>query len=295
MSRVDGSSRSPSYAPVRNAPNPDPGSSSKSPQPTQSTQPPPGTGYSGESSFEPGATSGLGEAPGSTPPKTELNVKPLHQGKSNGCGTASLATVMSYFGNTRTREQIDEQIRPYDMPTAPDRLMDYARGNGMRAEIKTDGSVDDLARMVDQGVPPIVLIDPDGNGNDVTLHYVTVSGYSRDASGKISELSIANTATGKVEKMSVDDFQKRWGDLKLDGHSTHLNNVMLTTVPKDGEITGLDGVTRKASDIELPSTPWTEDVDGKFVRLASDWGATMAEGTDRLVGGIKKGWNYLFG
>ncbi len=294
MSRVDGSSRS-AYSPVRYAPSPDAGSSTQSPPSTQPTQSNPGTGYSGESSFEPGATSGLGEAPGRTPPKTELDVTPLDQGNSNGCGTASLATVMSYFGNTRTREQIDEQIRPYDMPTAPDRMMEYARANGMRAEIKTDASVDDLVRMVDQGVPPIVLIDPDGNVNDANLHYVTVSGYSRDADGQISELSIANTATGKVEKMSVDDFQKRWGDLKLEGVPTQLNKVMLTTVPKDGQITGLDGVTRKASDIELPSTPWTDDVAGKFTRMASDWGATVAEGADRLTDGLKKAWNKVFG
>jgi hypothetical protein len=184
----------------------------------------------------------------------DLGVLAQNQGHTNACGTTSLANVMTYWGMPRTHEQIDHAVRAFDIFSAPDKLVSYARDNGLRAELKNDSSLNDIAHAIDQGTPPIVLIDPD-NDKNANLHYVSVTGYNRDASGKVSELAIADSAGGYRYTVPAADFQKQWDKLKMDGVGTGLNNVMITTAPKDNRpVTGGDGVTRNASQLQLPTS-----------------------------------------
>lgn len=225
----------------------------------------------------------------------DLGVLAQDQGNTNACGTTSLANVMTHWGMPRTHEQIDESIRPFNLFTAPDKLVEYARDNGMRAELKADASLDDLARMVDQGAPPIVLMDPDKDDN-ANLHYVTVTGYTRDASGKLSELVIADSAGGHRYTMPVEQFQKQWDNLKLGGIGTGLNNVMMTAVPKDGRmVTGGDGVQRRVSDIQLPKTSFWSNLKSGFARTVASAitsGANLASKVGDFFGKL---WKGLFG
>jgi hypothetical protein len=213
----------------------------------------------------------------------DLGVLAQDQGRTNACGTTSLANVMTHWGVPRTHQDIDKSIRAFDMFTAPDKLVQYARDNGMRAEMKTDAKLDDIARMIDQGVPPIVLLDPDSDDN-FNLHYVTVSGYNRDANGKISELVIADSAGGRRYTMSAEEFQKQWDNLKLKNVSTGLNNVMITVMPKSGNITGGDGVVRRASDIKLPRSSF-------FSNLKSGLARGVANLLTNVTGFAQKAWN----
>lgn len=214
----------------------------------------------------------------------DLGVLAQNQGQTNACGTTSLANVMTHWGMPRTHEQIDSSIRPFDLFTAPDKLVDYARANGLRADIKTDASLDDLAHMVDQGVPPIVLMDPD-NGSNANLHYISVTGYNRGADGKISDVAIADSAGGYRYTMPAEEFQKRWNNLKMENISTGLSNVMISTVPNDGRsITGGDGVTRRASDIQLPKSTLGSNLKSGVARGAAD---LLADG----AGVAEKGWD----
>jgi hypothetical protein len=120
--------------------------------------------------------------------------------------------------------------------------------------------------MVDQDVPPIVLMDPD-SGSNANLHYITVTGYNRDANGNISDLVIADSAGGDRYTMPAADFQQRWDNLKMGNIGTGLNNVMITTVPNDGRmITGGDGVARRASDIQLPKSSFWSNIKSGFAR-----------------------------
>lgn len=227
-------------------------------------------GYSNVSDFRSAsgrAVSGsFGQAPSGAQrlSANDLGVLAQDQGNTNACGTTSLANVMTYWGQSRTHVQIDREIRPFDIPTAPDKLVEYARAHGLRADIKIDAGLNDIARMVDQGVPPIVLLDPDGDEN-LNLHYVTVTGYNRGADGKISNLVIADSAGGNRNTLPVAEFQSRWGDLKLKGMSIGLNNVMITALPRNGRVIGGDGAARQASDIQLPSSSW----EGKFNSLTA--------------------------
>lgn len=217
----------------------------------------------------------------------DLGVLPQDQGNTNACGTTSLANVMSHWGSPRTHEQIDKSIRAFDMFTAPDKLVQYARNNGMRAEIKTDATLNDIAKMVDQGVPPIVLMDPDSD-NNANLHYVTVTGYNRDASGKITDVVIADSAGGERYTMPAEEFQKKWDNLKMGNIGTGLNNVMITVVPNDNRmITGGDGVQRRASDIKLPKSSLWSSLKSGFARGVANFLSNVTNFASKAWDGIK--------
>jgi hypothetical protein len=234
--------------------------------------------------------SGFGTAPSGAEKLSpnDLGVLAQDQGNTNACGTTSLANVMTHWGSPRTHQQIDKSIRAFDMFTAPDKLVEYARDNGMRAELKNDATLDDIAKMVDQGVPPMVLIDPNSDDSDFVLHYVTVSGYNRDANGKITDVVIADSGGGERYTLSAEEFQKKWDNLKLKNVGTGFNNVMISVVPNDNRmITGGDGVQRRASDIKLPQSSILSSLKSALARGIANRLANITNFASKVWGGIK--------
>jgi Peptidase_C39 like family len=289
MPRIEGS-----RAPVRLPTREEQGSSAQAPRATPAGDLP---GHTGSSSFRAAsrATGDLAPSGARKLSPNDLGVLAQNQGNTNACGTTSLANVMTYWGKPTTHEQIDQSIRAFDVFTAPDKIVDHARANGLRAEIKTDANVEDLAKMVDQGVPPIILMDPDESSN-ANLHYMTVTGYNRDASGKISDVVVADSAGGHRYTMPADEFQKKWSDLKMGGVSTGLSNVMISTVPNDGRsVVGGDGVSRKSSDIQLPTSNLTSDIKSGFARLAANGVSNVTHAAETVSNGAKKIWKSIFG
>jgi uncharacterized protein YvpB len=177
-------------------------------------------------------------------------------GTTNGCGTTSLAMVLSAWQNqpgAYTRETIDASIRRFNAPTSPQNIVDFAQQQGFRAVAQNNGSVDNLKRFIDQGVPVQIMYDPDGNGADSTLHYVVVTDYQADATGNVTSLVLADPWGGKMKTVPVDEFKRRWDDLGMMGRSTGLNNLMVPMVPRENTpIVGKDGQIRQSKDIELP-------------------------------------------
>ncbi|MDB5096480.1 MAG: hypothetical protein JWM80_901 [Cyanobacteria bacterium RYN_339] len=177
-------------------------------------------------------------------------------GKSNGCGTTTLGMVLSYLKGkpgAYNRAKIDGDIRRQDMPSSPYNLADYARAQGMRTATRNNANLDDLTKLVDQGAPVLTMIDPSDPG-DLVLHYVAVTGYTRDADGKVKDVTIANPAGGEMQTISAEEWTRKWANLKLEGKSTGINNFMVAIAPKDNTpIRGKDGQVRKGSDIVLPA------------------------------------------
>jgi uncharacterized protein YvpB len=204
--------------------------------------------------------------------------------QSNACGTTSLSMLMNYHNPGKAannRNTIDNAIRNGDMFTAPDDVVGYARKNGYKAEIKNDASFSDIQSMLDKGLPVEVLIDP-GSTTDFNLHYITVTGYEKDAAGNITKVIVNDPAKNGRTELSYDDFMGKWSDLKMGGIPTGMNRVMMTICPNDNRtIVGLDGVSRKAKDISLPKDPWG--------RMFSDAlpAQTLGKGWLDLVNGYK--------
>lgn len=218
------------------------------------------------------ATDGVAKSSPPGVPKltpNDLGVVPQGQGNTNACGTTSLAMLLSYWGKLTDHFKIDRSIRRMDMPTSPDDIVRYAESQGMRASMKSDASLSDLASMIDQGVPVQVLMDPlFGSGktefdpSDSTLHYVTVTGYERGPDGKIANLVISDPGgSGSHYKVDAREFEEAWSNLRLLGAETGLNRVMVAMVPNDDRvIEGTDGKRRRASDIRLPGNGLLGDV-----------------------------------
>lgn len=198
------------------------------------------------------------------------------KGITNGCGTTSLAMLLSAWKNqpgAYTRESIDRSIRHFNMPTSPQNVVGFARSQGFRAEARNNASLDDLKGMLDKGVPVQVMYDPDGNGSDSTLHYVVVTDYEADAKGRITGLKIADPWGGEQKTVPVDEFRQRWDKLQLLGHSTGLNNLMIPVLPTaNTPIKGKDGQVRNSDDIQLPKSTglgWRMGVADKAFDLAN--------------------------
>lgn len=123
---------------------------------------------------------------------------------------------------------------------------------------------------------------------------MVATGYQRDATGAISSLTFANPADKTPTTMSRAEFEGKWSDLQLDiwkkttgKSSTGLNHFLIAMAPNgDRMVTGADGIQRKASNIELPTSSPEAAAKAKDVLDSADlWGS--------ILGGkncVKEGW-----
>ena len=176
------------------------------------------------------------------------------QGQTNGCGTTSLAVLLSFLTGRPgafKQAQIDSAIRRGDLFSSPHNLVDYAQRQGFRSKAINNGSLDQLKDYVAKGVPVQVLYDP-GAKDDLLLHYVNVVGYDAEA----DEFLIADPNDGPdqgLRRVEADEFAERWADLEMKNLGTGMNNVMLVHLPGENTpIKGPDGKTRMSDTIALP-------------------------------------------
>jgi uncharacterized protein YvpB len=198
------------------------------------------------------------------------------QGQTNGCGTTSLAMMLSFWKDRPgafTREKIDSSIRHFNLFTSPQNVGSYARDNGMRAEVVNNAKVEDLTKLLDQGVPVQILYDPNGDGSDEGLHYVVATDYTKDDKGNVTGIKIADPAGGYETTVPIEEFKTRWDKLEFLGQNTGLNNVMIPMLPKENTpIRGKDGVVRNSKDIQLPkggNLGWRAAIADKLTDVAS--------------------------
>lgn len=208
----------------------------------------------------------IGSSKAGTTVKT-LDVKPQNQfdGEDrNACGTTSLAMILDYFYPGRpgnNHHVIDQEIRRADLFSTPDNLASYAEKHGLRASVKTEASLADIKGALDKGLPVQVVIDPDGDKGDFVTHFVVVEGYEQDASGKITKLHISDPAGADKYTIDAETFEKRWSDLNYSNVPSGMSRMMITYAPTDNRpIKGLDGVTRRANDIDLPGNSLLHDI-----------------------------------
>jgi hypothetical protein len=228
--------------------------------------------------------------PDKPPPSTQsIPLVVQSQGATNACGTTSLASILSYWGRPTDHRTIDSVIRHFDLFTAPDNIVSYARSQGMRAHLKNGASLEDIGKMVAQGAPPMVLFDIDGSSN-ANLHYVAVCGVKRDSTGNISSLDLADSATGRRRTLSAAEFEDQWSSLRLHDAGTGLDRVMISIAPDDDRsVRGADGTTRKAHDIQFPApNPWG-DIQSFFTRVVAQSISSVTNAVGSLLSDIGQG------
>jgi hypothetical protein len=147
------------------------------------------------------ATSGL---PPFSPPSgtARLDHVPFFPQVDYQCGPASLAGILNYYGKKVTPEQVAAAIfRPKIRGTVTLDMVLYAREQGLSADWY-DGSVDDLVRAMNEGVPLIVMVDF-GFFRISKNHFMVVVGYGPKG-------IVANSGTSRETLILWKDFLPTW-------------------------------------------------------------------------------------
>lgn len=104
---------------------------------------------------------------------------PFFPQKKYQCGEATLSSVLNYWGEYITPEQLSSELfNPALKGTLGVDLLLYARRSGYNA-ILYRGSLEDLRRRIDRGEPLIIMVDY-GVGPLQKNHFMVVVGYNRD-------------------------------------------------------------------------------------------------------------------
>jgi hypothetical protein len=220
-----------------------------------------------------------------------------NQGQTNGCGTTSLAMIMSYLGVPETQGDIDSSIRRADVFTSPTDILDFARSKGLEAEGYNHGSLDEMKSFIDKGIPCQALIDVTGDGNPSNMHYVAVVGYGKDADGN-AYVKIHDPATGTTKDVPEADFEKMWSNTPL-GFDHYFNAFAPagTDLPPsrfdgiEGTLAAADGLTNITNNFDRLIHP--HDV-GDFVHGMFGLPAGIVETVGGGIGtGIELGADWL--
>ncbi len=133
---------------------------------------------------------------------------PFFSQEAYQCGPAALATVMDFwYGKTGrdvwvTPEQIAADIySPSARGVLGFDLERYARQHGFQTD-QYDGSLRDLRRRVDEGVPVIVLVDY-GFSVYERNHFMVVTGYTEHG-------VLVNSGRREGQALSEGEMEKTW-------------------------------------------------------------------------------------
>lgn len=135
---------------------------------------------------------------------------PYFRQEKNGCGSASIAMVMQYWGRQGARVKPEDadaariQAALYSAPAkgvfASD-IVEFFRKEGFRTfTFQADWS--DLWQHVSKGRPLIVCL-----GAASSLHYVVVTGVDREP----DLVTINDPAQRKLLKLDRRSFEEKWG------------------------------------------------------------------------------------
>jgi peptidase C39-like protein len=194
--------------------------------------------------FLPTFTPALGAPPGTIFPGGDDTMPMMYQGASNGCGTTCLAMILGYLGSqTVDRHDIDAQIRRYDVFSAPDDLIGYARGAGFAAEGYNHGTQAELQRFIDAGIPCQLLISADGSRDLARLHMVVAVGYHQ--AGGETVFTVKDPVRGKID-VRWSDLERKWAAPAVGFDHYFIAVARPNTTLPPGRKGGIEGTLRTA-------------------------------------------------
>lgn len=120
------------------------------------------------------------------------------------CGPAAMASVMRFYGRSISQEEIAKEVYTPKLKGALISDMEYyARNMGYKAETK-NGDLNMLIYFINEGVPPIVLVDI-GKWIVSQPHYYVVYGYN-----KSKNTFLLNTGYESNQEISFSKLDKEW-------------------------------------------------------------------------------------
>ena len=132
---------------------------------------------------------------------------PFVKQKDNFCGPAALASVMEYYGDDVSQEDIAAKVYTPKLEGALISDMEnFARDRGYQA-VTINGSIEKLEGMLNEGIPVILLVDR-GKWKVSVPHYYVVYGYDRG-----EEEFILHTGDKSSQEIKFDKLKSEWGKM----------------------------------------------------------------------------------
>lgn len=97
----------------------------------------------------------------------------------NNCGPATLAMNLSYYGSTLDQAAIGGALRTHedDKNVLPEELAAFARSQGLRSEVRVNGSPELMRTFLSNGIPVLIETWLEEEPNDGMGHYRLLVGY----------------------------------------------------------------------------------------------------------------------
>ncbi|MFP5504119.1 MAG: C39 family peptidase, partial [Candidatus Sericytochromatia bacterium] len=128
----------------------------------------------------------------------------FQQGRDNTCGQAVMAVLLNYWETKVPYQTVVDDANRFNLPTTHEGLTSYMQRQGLKARAYRQGNVDFLKERVDEGRPPIVLLE--FNNDLFQQHYVVVIGYN-EAKGTII---FHDSIDGPYRQLDEDTFFAMW-------------------------------------------------------------------------------------
>ncbi|MDD5448404.1 MAG: C39 family peptidase [Actinomycetota bacterium] len=132
----------------------------------------------------------------------------------NSCGTCCATAILNYFGIQVAREQIDSEIRNFNIFTAPNLLVRYLREKGLEATFLNEGSIEELIGYLERNIPVILLVDtrPYDPLNPFHMHYVVAISSRKGEDG--FHFGFYNP-WGLREEITEKELEDSWSKLHI--------------------------------------------------------------------------------
>ena len=129
---------------------------------------------------------------------------PFVKQKARFCGPAALASVMRFYGHNVSQEEIaEETYTPKLRGALISDMAYYAREKGYSVETP-NGKVNLLVSLLNEGVPPIVLVDR-GRWVVSIPHYYVIYGYD-----KKRNTFLLHTGFSRNKEIGFSELDREW-------------------------------------------------------------------------------------
>lgn len=129
---------------------------------------------------------------------------PFVRQRDKFCGPAAMASVMNFYGQNISQDQIAKEVYSPELKGALiSDMEDFARGMGFNAST-INGDENTLISLIDENVPSIILVDL-GIWVVSVPHYYVVYGYNES-----TETFIINTGFTSSKEINFKDLDKEW-------------------------------------------------------------------------------------
>jgi ABC-type bacteriocin/lantibiotic exporter with double-glycine peptidase domain len=131
-----------------------------------------------------------------------LNVKPFRQTPGR-CGPASLKIVLEYYGITISESELTKITKCNKSGTRAHNIVKAAKILGMDAHIKDNSTLEEVNKLIYQGIPIIIdwFLKDEG-------HYSVVAGMDKE------HIYLQDPELGKLRKIDRQTFQRVWFDFE---------------------------------------------------------------------------------